>query len=130
MLGLRSQTERMSDMEQAIAQLANLVNGVVANGSPTDTNLRHESQLLRQEMDARLKRVEDALVNRNVTCPYRDDIRRSANNLERIDELDKKLDELDQHIRRTGVLPGAAGGGIGAVVAAALLLIGKYLGWW
>lgn len=120
----------MSDMEQAVERLANLVNGVVANGSPTDTTIRHELQLLRQDMEHRLKRVEDGLLNRQVTCPYRDDIRRSSNNLHRLEAAENKLDELEDHINKTSVLPGAAGGGIGALIAGMILLMGKYLGWW
>jgi hypothetical protein len=95
-----------------------------------ETGVRHELAMMRQDLENRLKRIEEMLGNRGITCPHRDDIRRSANNLTRLAMLEQKMDSLEAQMIKASMLPGAAGGGIGAAIASGLLLLGQHLGWW
>jgi len=115
-----------TEIMEALTNLTKLV----TRAPDPDARLRHEIALMRQDLENRLKRIEEALGNRSITCPHRDDIRRSANNLHRITTLEEKVDSLEAQVIKAGMLPGAAGGGIGAAIASALLLLGKHFGWW
>jgi len=110
----------------AIADLAKSVDKPRA----LDAGLQHEIALMRQDLENRLKRIEEGLGNRGVTCPHRDELRRVSHNVERIAVLEQKVDTLEAQVIKASMLPGAAGGGIGALIASAIMLLGKQMGWW
>ncbi len=59
-------------------------------------------------------------------CPYREKIARAANNIARLEQLEKRLHELELAAARAG----AIGGGTAGAVIAAVYALGKLLGWW
>jgi hypothetical protein len=59
-------------------------------------------------------------------CPYREEIGRASNNNRRLADIEKAVTTLRVDFARQAGIGGSAGG----IIAAALMILGKALGWW
>ncbi len=95
-----------------------------------DNDCSHQLALLQKEINGQLEQIRQDLKERALTCPYRDEVRRASNNVARFQSLEDRLKVVEIAQIKAGLLPGAAGGTVGTILAGAMILLGKALGWW
>lgn len=96
---------------------------------------RIEAQMA--EVNERLAALEEQVTEirmlvraQGATCPYRDDIVRARNHIQRLTDIEKRVHDLELAMARSGAIGGIAGGGIVGIITMGLFGLGKLLGWW
>lgn len=87
--------------------------------------LRADFQNLRTDLAERLGRIETLLATAPERCPYREDIARGQNNVRRLGDLERTVQEHRLETTKAA----AAGGSVVAVAMLALQFLGKAMGW-
>ena len=85
----------------------------------------------------RLARVETKIDNEHALCPFREDIARARNNIERLTVVEAKVDAvktslhaLEVTFAKSFIGAGAAGGGFLGGVGLIVYGVGRGAGWW
>ena len=90
-----------------------------------------------QTMDRLTTRLETLATTEGDRCPYRETIARAANNVKRLDDMDRRVDAMGEHVTglrievvRVATIAGFSGGGGLGIVGGIIYAVGKAAGWW
>lgn len=82
------------------------------------------------EIRERIARIEALLSQHGALCPNREIIAKAANNIEKLEELERTFQAFRLEITRGGMMGGFAGSGLIALLSGVIMALGKALGWW
>jgi hypothetical protein len=74
----------------------------------------------------RLAAIETLIQTEAARCPYREDIARARNNIQRVIALEDIVNGVRLDLARAG----AVGGGVVGIIVAVVLGVGKAARWW
>ena len=131
--------------EQIMDRLGEVVEALSRQPPPETSwqGFREEMRLAMAEMSAKMEMLATAQEQHGALCPYRDDIRRGANNIKRMDEMGAAIKAQCEGPRglnalwdavwglrldaaKWGMIGGGGMGGVGLIA----YTIGKAAKWW
>jgi hypothetical protein len=89
-------------------------------------NLTDSFNDFKVEISADIGAVKTLIETESMRCPYREQIARASNNVDRLSVVEERVTGL----RIDSAKSGAAGGGVVAMITAMIFGVGKAAGWW
>lgn len=131
-------TSRVSNAElvERIDALAKLISNTARESGPAWDGWRHDIEMklaeISHDLQSLAQTVEQAWAKEVLAdhCPYRDDIRKAANGVAKMSDLEKTVLDIRLTLARAGFIGGAGGGLVVSTISGIILAIGKAVGWW